>query len=327
MNPLQQDLLHSNKRRAAEGGGKQQQQQQQLSSHDSKGGGFYHFNDMRKITSVSSIGFSDSRALSTRQSRNNSGQFGRQRLASYTTLTSDMEDEDDDPDPDGRGRLRLGWCCGGDFYYMFCSNASLRSTAEVLVVTGVIVLMILLELSLFLQYSLLGLVPDTGFLPLLLFPMNPYLAIFSSILGVALASPRLLRNSAVLLAYSLINSLVNFLVANNNVGLPTIQFCVIQTVFIVISIIVMRMYVSHVDYHRDLYYISKSDESQRRAPVIIGVKDGRLVLRHRGDNSMGLFDGDTSFVAQQHQQQSGFFNRMASRQKLESKMLASQHLN
>mmetsp|Transcript_24806 Transcript_24806/g.41667 ORF Transcript_24806/g.41667 Transcript_24806/m.41667 type:complete len:86 (+) Transcript_24806:130-387(+) len=57
------------------------------------------------------------------------------------------------------------------------------------------------------------------------------------------------------------------------------------------------------------------------------VKDGRLVLRHRGDNSMGLFDGDTSFVAQQHQQQSGFFNRMASRQKLESKMLASQHLN
>jgi len=274
MNPPQQaDPLHSNKRRLAEGGGKQQQQQQ-LSSHDSKGGGFYHFNDMRKITSVSSIGYSDSRALSTRQSRNNSGQFARQRLASYATLTSDMDgiiDDDRDDAADGIGMARLCRCCGGDVYYMLCSNASLRSTAEVLVVTGVIVLMVLLQLSLFLQYSLLGLVPDTGFLPLLLFPMNPYLAIFSSILGVALASPRLLRNSAVLLAYSLINSFVNFLVANNNVGLPTIQFCIIQTVFIVISIIVMRMYVSHVDYHRDLYYISKADESQRQAPVVIGV--------------------------------------------------------
>eukprot|EP00466_Bigelowiella_natans_P014401 jgi/Bigna1/126744/aug1.3_g1452 len=115
------DLLHSNKRRAAEGGGKQQQQQQ-LSSHDSKGGGFYHFNDMRKITSVSSIGFSDSRALSTRQSRNNSGQFGRQRLASYTTLTSDMEDEDDDPDPGGDDTSSSGREAVVVFLYRCCCN-------------------------------------------------------------------------------------------------------------------------------------------------------------------------------------------------------------
>ena len=179
------------------------------------------------------------------------------------------------------------FCDDIDLYYFFVSNFSLRSNSNVLAWVACLLLLLLLFVSLFLQYILSIFGPFYGILSLLIFPLSPYTAISSAYYGIATHSPQTIRNSCVFLVISFTNATISFFsVVFGTSGLHALKITLAQILLITICILVLRLYVVHVDFQLDLedieehLRICKEENKQTKFKF---VEDGRFTM-HKDSN-------------------------------------------
>mmetsp|Transcript_30703 Transcript_30703/g.49341 ORF Transcript_30703/g.49341 Transcript_30703/m.49341 type:complete len:198 (+) Transcript_30703:448-1041(+) len=100
-------------------------------------------------------------------------------------------------------------------------------------------------------------------IPLIILPGMPQAAFGSSMLGIALSSPLLVRSSAVFWSLSLINALCALIVdsASSNVVFETLA-TVGQLLLALLAALAAREYAAHVDFHRDIRYMQLAINSQ-----------------------------------------------------------------
>jgi len=149
-----------------------------------------------------------------------------------------------------------------DWYHVVVSPPPLRGSPSLLVTISIVLLVLMVYFWLYIQVALCKLNPLGGFVPLLVFPFAPYVAIYCTLHGLAMNAVRILRNSVTLHVYSLLNLTLAFGVAGSrgcngcnvsiNAGIPLL-------VMTMLCISVLRNLTSQLDYHNDLELAAASE--------------------------------------------------------------------
>ncbi len=148
-------------------------------------------------------------------------------------------------------------------------------SARLVAVVTFVILLALFFCLLFVQFAFIALHQSWYLIPLLVLPALPYVAVLSSLFGMATSSPRIIRASISFLLVSLINSCVAILCSTNSaVGLTTELLAGGQFVLTLAAIAALRLHVVHVDFARDMRYMSVAIKS----PAQFGADNGATTL-------------------------------------------------
>lgn len=141
-------------------------------------------------------------------------------------------------------------------------NSNLTSRPYVVAGLSVTVLIGGIFAEFYVESSLFLLKRQYALIPILVLPFMPFVAQFSSLFGMALSSPRVIRSSIWFWVFSILNavlSLVSTIVSNTDIY--AVLAALAQIVLTAASIWILRLYVSHVDFRRDIRYMTSAVKS------------------------------------------------------------------
>ena len=139
------------------------------------------------------------------------------------------------------------------------AHEGLVSRSIVVGAASAVTLLSLFFCLLYVQFALSVLSESSSVAPLLLLPLMPYVAVFSALFGMSTDSAPIIRGSVAFLLVSLLNSLIAIIIciaAASVVGPITEGLAFVQFFLSLIAIVALRFYVVHVDFKRDMRYLS-----------------------------------------------------------------------